>query len=465
LYEYFELQPPEQLVHEKGAKYIGANIHYGLFQHQHKVLLQTLSILQSEKPSVMLHMPTGSGKTRTAMHLISHLFNQRTETVIIWLVSGIELCEQASFEFQKAWSHLGTRPLPLMCLWGSRNGINDNSFKEIYDAPSITQSLTDNGWPTEFKDGMIVASLDTIAKEVHRWQPGEMVQKTKKISLIVFDEAHRSLAETYKNSVDILRNQNAPLLGLSATPGRRLHGAEADYTLSNLFENQKVILEIPGYRSPVEGLIAQGYLANIDKEKLEIINPKSDIAIIQQVRSELANNLDISEKALQYFGLNATRNLQIIDRIEKLIKNEDHTRIIVFAASVASSNLLANLLKSRINSIFSTSITNETKLHIREEALAQFKTKDDQVAVLFNFGVLTTGFDVPATSAVIIARPTRSIVLLSQMAGRALRGPKVGGNAIAKLITVVDTAIPELVDTVSQFHAFDNEWQNIGEHL
>jgi hypothetical protein len=45
------------------------------------------------------------------------------------------------------------------------------------------------------------------------------------------------------------------------------------------------------------------------------------------------------------------------------------------------------------------------------------------------------------------------------MAGRALRGPRVGGNETATLVTVIDTDIPELVETVNQFHAFDDAWK------
>ncbi len=38
-----------------------------------------------------------------------------------------------------------------------------------------------------------------------------------------------------------------------------------------------------------------------------------------------------------------------------------------------------------------------------------------------------------------IARPTASEILLRQMVGRALRGPKAGGGEIAYLVTFVDT--------------------------
>jgi superfamily II DNA or RNA helicase len=79
---------------------------------------------------------------------------------------------------------------------------------------------------------------------------------------------------------------------------------------------------------------------------------------------------------------------------------------------------------------------------------------------LCNFGVLTTGFDAPKTSAVIIARPTTSIVLYSQMIGRALRGVRVGGTAKAIVSTVVDTSIPVFREIINQFTNWDAQWKN-----
>ena len=58
--------------------------------------------------------------------------------------------------------------------------------------------------------------------------------------------------------------------------------------------------------------------------------------------------------------------------------------------------------------------------------------------VIVNYGILTTGFDAPNVGAVIIARPTASIVLYSQMIGRGLRGPRVGGKAECNVLDVVD---------------------------
>ena len=78
--------------------------------------------------------------------------------------------------------------------------------------------------------------------------------------------------------------------------------------------------------------------------------------------------------------------------------------------------------------------------------------------VLFNYGVLTAGFDEPRTRCVIIGRPTTSLVLYSQMVGRAMRGPRVGGNATAQIITVADTNLPGFGSVTDAFSNWEALW-------
>jgi superfamily II DNA or RNA helicase len=250
----------------------------------------------------------------------------------------------------------------------------------------------------------------------------------------------------------------AGLLGLSATPGRKHHGTEgtADDALATLFGQHKVVLTIPGYASPVEGLISQGYLARLRHDPLQIAKYSTPQAELKKITERLAKSFDIDEEGLRVLGLDAMRNLQIVDKLESLVKDHGHRRIIAFAPSVVSSNLIANLLKAR--GIAAHSVHAGTPTTARDQIIAEYCSDSDTPTVLCNYGVLTAGFDAPRTSAVLIARPSTSIVLLSQMAGRALRGKRVGGNEEATLVTVADTSIPVLVDTVHQFHAFDAAW-------
>ena len=65
-----------------------------------------------------------------------------------------------------------------------------------------------------------------------------------------------------------------------------------------------------------------------------------------------------------------------------------------------------------------------------------FKNKNLQV--LCNDRLISTGFDAPKTDTIIIAKPTFSIVLYSQIIGRGLRGPEIGGTDYCKIIDVKD---------------------------
>ena len=78
--------------------------------------------------------------------------------------------------------------------------------------------------------------------------------------------------------------------------------------------------------------------------------------------------------------------------------------------------------------------------------------------VIVNYGVLTTGFDAPAISAAVIARPTRSLVLYSQMVGRATRGTRAGGNEEAEIVTVVDPHLPGFGNVADAFRNWEDVW-------
>ena len=80
---------------------------YALYDYQNKAVEESLEILsRANNNNLLIHMPTGSGKTRTAMHLISRVLNHRPGKVVVWLAHSEELCEQAAEEFEKSWKNL-----------------------------------------------------------------------------------------------------------------------------------------------------------------------------------------------------------------------------------------------------------------------------------------------------------------------------------------------------------------------
>ena len=146
----------------------------------------------------------------------------------------------------------------------------------------------------------------------------------------------------------------------------------------------------------------------------------------------------------------------VLGAVEELI-DANRQRVLVFAATVAHARMLTAILVAR--NIRSDVVTGSTPERIRERAIRAFKSNDGLPMVLVNFGVLTTGFDAPKADAVVIARPTQSLVLYSQMVGRAIRGPKAGGTTACDILTVVDPSLPGFGDIAEAFLNWEDVWQ------
>ena len=86
----------------------------------------------------------------------------------------------------------------------------------------------------------------------------------------------------------------------------------------------------------------------------------------------------------------------------------------------------------------------------------EIKDRDNDVNIIINYGVLTTGFDAKNIECVFITRPTKSIILYSQMIGRGLRGPLMGGTEECLLIDLKDNL--ENYNQEETFDYFNNYW-------
>lgn len=405
---------------------------YGLFDHQRDVVTRVLSALSQPPRKALLHMPTGSGKTRTAMHVIARHLLERGPTLICWLASSRELLEQAADEAERCWRMLGDRAIAVYRFWGDRG----------LDFASV-------------RNGILVAGFAKMHAAYLREQ-NVLIALGDRTSLTVVDEAHQAIAPTYRSVVEALytkRPTNA-LLGLTATPGRTWDDVEADEELAEFFGCEKVTLTATGYPDPVSFLIAEGYLAKPRFRRLEFDGPVWG-SHIDATRSE---NNDISEEILHGLSRDSARNYKIVSAIEELLTR--HRRVIVFGASVSHANLLSGILVARGHD--AKTITGETAAPRRERYIRQFRSDTPHPMVLCNFGVLTTGFDAPKTSAAVIARPTSSLVLYSQMVGRAIRGPRAGGNEYAEIVTIVDTKLPGFGSVADAFKNWEDVWNEHG---
>ncbi|QYU68670.1 DEAD/DEAH box helicase [Leptolyngbya sp. 15MV] len=429
LLDFFELPllQPEAPVEAEAKREVRPL--YPLFSHQAKAARRTIQKLRSGTRRVLLHMPTGAGKTRTAMNVIAEQLRDFPHRAVIWLAHSEELCEQAASEFEKAWGNLGSHEVNVRRFWGSR----------VLEPDDIAGDFIVAGLPK--MNAVVRSNLSAIGK------------LGKHSSLVIMDEAHQAIAHTYQLILDALVEPypETSLLGLSATPGRTWNDIDHDEQLASFFARQKVVLEIDGYDNPVEYLVDQGYLA---KSTFRPVLHDSGFVLSDQDQKRIEEDLEVPKQILERLAEDEIRNLVILSEIRDLVKR--HRRVIVFAATVEHSDLLAYVLRAQ--GLWARSVTGATPGSERQAILDEFKDQAAEPKVVCNFGVLTTGFDAPQTSAAVIARPTTSLVLYSQMVGRAIRGPQAGGSATAEIVTVVDSALPGFGDVGDAFLNWEDVW-------
>ena len=235
---------------------------------------------------------------------------------------------------------------------------------------------------------VVVASVPTLGRA-----ESERILKYPKdyFKSIVIDEAHHAAAPTYRRILDYFNP--SLLLGVTATPQR------SDNTrLTDVFD------EIVYYKT-IQDLIEDGYLCSLVGYRIKTETDISGVATNEgdYVASQLEDAIDTPE-----------RNAHIVAAYHSLVPE---SKAIVFCAGVKHANNLASSFSA--TQVSTEVILGDTSAQDREHILARFKSGETRVLV--NVGVLTEGFDEPSIQSIILARPTRSTLLYTQIVGRGTR--------------------------------------------
>jgi superfamily II DNA or RNA helicase len=272
-----------------------------------------------------------------------------------------------------------------------------------------------------------------------------------KCKLIIIDEAHKAVAPTYKASTEFIANlEKTKIIGLTATPGRGVEEGETQELVEFFHRNKISLTDDFGndIANPIKFLQDNRYLSEVVRREIA-----SDVKIDLNEREQrfVATFLEIPTSVLNKLADDASRNALILGEIAALCA--DGCNVIVFALSVEHAHLLSELLNLR--NIDARCVDGACTPYDRHRYIDDYKT--GKVKVLVNYGVLTTGFDAPNTNAVLIARPTGSLVLYSQMIGRGIRGPRMGGNDKCILVDIKDNLVG-FPDEKNAFTYFNDEW-------
>ncbi len=409
---------------------------FGLKEFQVRIKDQLIKQILNNTLKTIIHMPTGSGKTKMVLASLVE-YNLKTkflhDNFLIWLAHSDELCDQAKESFENLWSSYGTIDLPLIRL-------KDQSLEEI----------------KLHSKGIIIC---TYAK-LHRLRMNDNGSRIleyirTKSKFIIADEAHMVPAQTFRASIEFITKLDySVLIGLSATPGG--YYTEQTEELANYFLKNKISITDENYKElegnePILYLQKIGVLAKI---KTHQVKTDFNFEFTLEERERILNSFEegLNLELIKKMGENTERNICIYGELQALYEKEVST--IVFACSLEHTKLLHKicvLTKMKVAKIDDT-----TRAQQRRKIVKDFK--NGEIKIIFNYGVLSTGFDAPGTEAILIARPTTSPVIYSQMLGRGLRGPEFGGKSECLLIDLKDNLIglPDEKDCFTLFNKYYN---------
>ena len=267
--------------------------------------------------------------------------------------------------------------------------VSQNSTKFHLVNPSLKTSEV-NAAQKDWSGDAVFAMVQTLCRENN-------LAKMPKLDLIVVDEAHHTIADTYQRIINAAKeaNEGVQIVGFTATPNR---GDKKG--LRDIFTNCSHQIEI-------STLIREGFLV-----------PPKTYVIDVGVRTELSQ----VRKTISDFDMAQVERIMNRRAINKRVVEEWYDKAgdrqtIVFCSTVQhAENLCEEFVAYGIDA---ATVTGDTPKDEREQILHDLSTGYVQVVV--NVAVLTEGFDAPPVSCIVLTRPCSYKATMVQMIGRGLR--------------------------------------------
>ena len=377
-------------------------------------------------------LPTGGGKTFTAVRFLcrgplSHGYK------VLWLAHTHHLLDQAYVAFAPHdEKKLRERGLEVGLISETRSALN---VRVVSGTPGHFPAHAIK--PT---DDVVIATLQTMARAVQNLFSLPNLKAWLKDAanlVIVFDEAHHSPAPSYRELLDALRKSHPDLLllGLTATPTYSDESKRG--WLKKLFP-QGILHQVSPKKLMLDGVLAKP----IFESRQTNITPEWNE---REYQKWLGTYADLPESIISHLAENSSRNALIAQTYAD--NRAKYGKTIIFAERwyqceqirefLGKRGIKAGAVYSKVESGATTvKERNRRDKNQNERELEAFRR--GELDVLINVRMLTEGTDVPDVQSVFLTRQTTSRILLTQMVGRALRGPKFGGTSTAYIVAFHD---------------------------
>lgn len=218
----------------------------------------------------------------------------------------------------------------------------------------------------------------------------EQILEHGHINTVIIDEVHQAVEQVIK-IIHRINSKNIKVIGLTATPWNK--------ELNKVFNGIK-------YQKTILDMILEGYLC---EPKAMMVQSTTNLMGVKTVAGEF------NQKELEDAVDTPARNRLIVKAYQEYAKERKST--LVFCVGIEHLNHVVDEFKSE--GIYCKGLDSTYNKEDRAAIIAEFKS--GKLPVLVNCGVLTTGFDHEAVDCVMLARPTKSKILYTQIIGRGLR--------------------------------------------
>lgn len=223
--------------------------------------------------------------------------------------------------------------------------------------------------------------------------------------IIFVDEAHlisdddTSQYQTFLTTLKLI-NPNLKIIGLTATPFRMGMGYLTEGTIFTDIIHDMTSLE------EFNRLIAEGYIAPLVPKRTHTELSVEGVAVAKGefILSQLEHAVDQAKITFEALK-------------EAVALGHDRRSWLIFASGIQHSEHIAEMLRDF--GIECAAVHSKQKPEYNDQAIKAFKA--NSLRAIVNFSKLTTGFDHPYIDFLIDLRPTMSIPLHVQKAGRGTR--------------------------------------------